>query len=378
MKKLPFFVILLELALMSAQNSPNETNIDSTIYESDSPTVEPINPPESKPLTLYGFGGFKPVSKKDNKNAEEKNEITWNTYFKHTPGKPKPKVITYVIYIFVLFRRLEEEKGRYIEKTVSCELNKELNGFLQYDCSTELTEDVEVEKIDKITLDPTTFTFDGEAVEAKDVEVSQSASSEMENIQEQKEDNLADLVDESKKVFNLDSGKLIFEIFDKKFYINDLTLNTGTDKSEQKPKEGNYNFNFKNTINNAEESADCSLKQNSGGQTYELECIPKKMPFKSNVNHAIGKGMDDDIKDYIINIELAPGENGNVTLGESKTNPNYYRKNSSGLSGGAIAGIVIVIIVALVAVSILTLMLRKKSPEITQESTVGNLNFSSE
>ena len=101
------------------------------------------------------------------------------------------------------------------------------------------------------------------------------------------------------------------------------------------------------------------------------------MPFKSNVNHVIGKGIDDDIKDFL-NIEMAPGENGNVILGESKTNPHYYRKNSNGLSGGAISGIAIVIIVALVAVSILILMLRRKTPEIAQESTVGNMNFSRE
>lgn len=49
----------------------------------------------------------------------------------------------------------------------------------------------------------------------------------------------------------------------------------------------------------------------------------------------------------------------------------YYRKSSSGLSGGAIAGIVIACVVVLAAASIAAIMLRKPSPPIDNTTVVG-------
>ena len=51
---------------------------------------------------------------------------------------------------------------------------------------------------------------------------------------------------------------------------------------------------------------------------------------------------------------------------------NVYRKSSSGLSGGAIAGIVIACVVVLVAASVAAIMLRKPTPPI-DNTTVANL-----
>ena len=48
-----------------------------------------------------------------------------------------------------------------------------------------------------------------------------------------------------------------------------------------------------------------------------------------------------------------------------------YRKNSSGLSGGAIAGIVIACVVVLAAASIAAIMLRKPTPPIDNTTVVG-------
>ena len=50
---------------------------------------------------------------------------------------------------------------------------------------------------------------------------------------------------------------------------------------------------------------------------------------------------------------------------------NKYKKNSSGLSGGAIAGIVIACVVVLVAASIAAIMLRKPSPPIDNTTAIG-------
>ena len=48
-----------------------------------------------------------------------------------------------------------------------------------------------------------------------------------------------------------------------------------------------------------------------------------------------------------------------------------YRKNSSGLSGGAIAGIVIACAVVLIAASIVAMMLRKPAPPLDNTTVVG-------
>lgn len=48
-----------------------------------------------------------------------------------------------------------------------------------------------------------------------------------------------------------------------------------------------------------------------------------------------------------------------------------YRKNSSGLSGGAIAGIVIVSILTLVLVSLLIILLRKKYKKVENLSNMA-------
>ena len=97
------------------------------------------------------------------------------------------------------------------------------------------------------------------------------------------------------------------------------------------------------------------------------------MPFSSNVDHGIGYGIEN--KNNIIMIDLAGDQNPNVTIGDSKSSK-YFRKTSSGLSGGAIAGIVIVCIVAFVTISILIIMLkRKKTSDLPMNSTNQNFNF---
>ena len=85
-----------------------------------------------------------------------------------------------------------------------------------------------------------------------------------------------------------------------------------------------------------------------------------------------------DKKDYTLNIYV---ENWNdpalptIQTGKyyqgTPTNNMFYRKSSSGLSGGAIAGIVIACVVVLAAASIAAIMLRKPAPPIYNTTVVG-------
>ena len=61
-----------------------------------------------------------------------------------------------------------------------------------------------------------------------------------------------------------------------------------------------------------------------------------------------------------------------ITVGSSGSRYNY-NKSSSGLSGGAIAGIVIACVVAIIAAAIAVIMLRKPAAPIDASATVANL-----
>ena len=59
-----------------------------------------------------------------------------------------------------------------------------------------------------------------------------------------------------------------------------------------------------------------------------------------------------------------------ATGGRDSGTSNTYRKSSSGLSGGAIAGIVIACVAVLIAAAVAAIMLRKPSPPIENTTVV--------
>ena len=108
---------------------------------------------------------------------------------------------------------------------------------------------------------------------------------------------------------------------------------------------------------------------NNKEEKYEITCKPES-DFQGNIHQASGNFSDTSLtlnlkedKDY-------------VKINTMDDNPNkaYFRKNSSGLSGGAIAGIIIGLVAALIIFAIIALYLKGPNAPIINYSSVQGLS----
>ena len=79
-----------------------------------------------------------------------------------------------------------------------------------------------------------------------------------------------------------------------------------------------------------------------------------------------------DDNETLLQVELDNPSQEQFTMGSSGSRLTY-NKSSSGLSGGAIAGIVIACVAVLIAAAIAVIMLKKPSPPVENTTTVANL-----
>lgn len=108
-------------------------------------------------------------------------------------------------------------------------------------------------------------------------------------------------------------------------------------------------------ITNSDKNISCLVTRNSG-DAVSLNCDTNEENISADLDSK--SGMDGTTKVFL-NMKSG-NERIEISDANSTTNSNaVYRKNSSGLSGGAIAGIVIACVVVLIAASVAALMLRK-------------------
>ena len=115
----------------------------------------------------------------------------------------------------------------------------------------------------------------------------------------------------------------------------------------------------------------CQIQEKTNGPQSSLTCDTSSDPLKTTVGKMhLSSG---NSSDTLYSIEmLNPDSNSTTPVEYNGARNVFYSKSSSGLSGGAIAGIVIACVVVLAAASIAAIMLRKPSPPI-DNTTVVNL-----
>ena len=120
------------------------------------------------------------------------------------------------------------------------------------------------------------------------------------------------------------------------------------------------------------EYPDCELKQESPYHT--LNCETSRNPLSTTVQDIHLTSGANDAGNKILNIKMQNGDSSTELITTPTGSGHVYKKSSSGLSGGAIAGIVIACVVVLVAAAIAAIMLRKPSPPVDNTTVVDLKN----
>ena len=128
-----------------------------------------------------------------------------------------------------------------------------------------------------------------------------------------------------------------------------------------------------NLVQNSENAKDYNCTLTKSSSTGTLKCDTSSAPMDSTVgDQSIKNGYSSDGTFISINTQKV---NSNTPLVTEQSGSDYrHSKSSSGLSGGAIAGIVIACVVVLVAAAVAVIMLRKpSSAPIDNTTSVANL-----
>ncbi len=246
-----------------------------------------------------------------------------------------------------------------VEETATCTLDGEgeSEGTYKYSCSANKNESLTLNKVSigkEVTLDEETLTTDSEQIN-----FSEGAALAVQNLQEQTQ-----VVDE---MYNLKNGKLT--TYSKYFLIKGDIADYGGKVGEEHTLVVYDNTTTPSTPQNVS----CVI-QSVTDTNYQFKCTPTSSVKGSIYDSKLYKGSTainlemDESNDYVsVNLD---GDSSNSTT--IKNNP-IYRKSSSGLSGGAIAGIVIACAVVLIIASIIAIMLRKPVMPVNKSSSVVGL-----
>ena len=228
---------------------------------------------------------------------------------------------------------------------------------IDYDCTAQTS--VDTSKIQNVVLDPTMPMVVGKsAISFNDVEFTEDSKDGTQN--------LLDISSVPSGILDETTASMI----DNKLIIKGILKPSDTLNQNQ-----NFDLELYDLSNNEMKTVSCKvneIKTNSGSCT--IECDTVKTPLSTNLgNLTLAKSSNPEKLYLKINTNKSKDQNQIITS-ESINNSNVLsNKSSSGLSGGAIAGIVIACVAVLAAASIIAICLRRPKPVVDTTITVMGL-----
>ena len=326
----------------SGSNNGTETTAPTTLT-----TGIIIKRNRRAPLQVIGVNGFKKTS------LSKILFYLFLYYFDYPIARNVRFILTFLCKSSL--RNLQEVTNA----TASCTKvdPSDTDGNIKYECTADKINNLDIEQI---TIDPNMYLDDKLLKsESGDINFNEEAALAALNLQNQ-----------TKQVDNmylLENGQLTVYP-NKYFYI----------KGDIDGYKGSVGDNLvlvvydNSTDPSTPQNVSCTVKS-ANDKNYEFRCTPEKS-IKGNIyqspmyfgNNAITLNMTGPKSDYL----TFETDGGNLT--NIRNNP-IYRKSSSGLSGGAIAGIVIACAVVLIIASIIAMMLRKPVTHAKNSSSVIGL-----
>ena len=317
-----------EIISSSIINDDNNTNTNSSSSDVDN----------ENSVILLGFSHFK-------KNDNEKN-FSFYIYFIRLLNSIISKILTFPLIV------THNSALRFLQNTEEIEASCTLEGTgteakLQFNCKAQTTE---TSNIGQIKIIPN-FNFGGQKVNLDSI--SPLANNYMDNIQDIGEQFNYLL---NSNLYILDNS--FYNKHDNGFYISGIM-------KDPQPNFRTNNLVLNITLNSSgtisETVANCVIDK-VNNKNYTLNCQQNEDINSENLKAALSK-VDDDI--LFVNFVQQNQEEDGETQSPSK----YVRKSSSGLSGGAIAAIIIVPIVALAIIAgVIVYFVKRKSQPKTQNS----------
>ena len=335
---------LISTSILSDTNSNSSTPADTPISLPNTP-VKTNN--KGATILILGFNSYK----------SEYKRITFSTFFYFYQRLP-PRIIRFSITI-LYSGRLRHLQGKEAIETSECLIDGDptiiTDENIKYNCEAPKEEGVEIAQI---TINPglklinADGTIEDIPTTSGDINFSEEASLGAGSLQNQNK--------QISKMLKLQNGELKTE-------SNYFIIKGNIDKYNGKVGEDLTLIVYDNTTEQATPQNVSCITDSIQGTTYEFKCTPKQ-----------------DVKG---NIYLSPMYIGDTSIVLNMTEPNSYtidfkinstndsgndrdsnyrnniikRESSNGLSGGAIAGIIIVCAVALIAIAVATVITLRKN-----------------
>ena len=329
----------------------------------------------------------KPVSEKGYQSGKKNAPIQFSKFHGFQGDKSSKKITFYILFLFlekaipyrIIFRLrvLYASRLRNLQATAQsvrsdCTItNESLVGNENYEknvnfnCSANKTEGAEISSVALNTDIPMTLANkDGSKIEEigfEDVNFNGNAADEATNIKEKAGAEIKEIETLTVTKYEI-SGQtltLIGTLSTESLTLRRLDLADGQSID--------MNMNTKVNGNTTTKTYPCKINTGSGQLVCDTSSSPiDTTPYKLHLSNGQSGST-------FLNVEMQDKDDDKTTIKATSNEVKYTKSSSSGLSGGAIAGIVIACVAVLVAAAIAAIMLRKPSTTIDNSTTAVEL-----